>query len=335
MHCEVHSVPEIITHQIDVALPAYIATGERLRRMDITNLITVARGSSDHAATYFKYLVETVFGIPVASVGPSIASVYGKEMSIQDVPVIAISQSGGSRDLQMFMADASKNGAFGIVLTNDTSSGLAHTSCDVLDLSVGIEKSVAATKSYIGSLTALAGIIAGWSGDEKLLNALRALPDILYRALKCDWDVALEHFQSGARVFTISRGPGLAIADEAALKFKETCLFHAESHSAAEVIHGPIALAGKEHSALVFMSDNLAQPSIDKSVSLLRSAGSKVFVTNDRQAADCLQTIKTSHSLLDPISQILSFYVFVEGLSVALGFNPDAPRHLNKVTVTV
>lgn len=335
MHCEVQSVPEIIAHQIDVALPAYLATGERFQSMGITNLITVARGSSDHAATYFKYLVETAFGIPVASVGPSIASVYGKEMSVQGVPVIAISQSGGSRDLQIFMAEASRNGAYGVVLTNDTSSQLAQTSCEVLDLSVGIEKAVAATKTYIGSLTALAGIFAGWSGDKKFLSALRALPDVLSRALECDWDGALDHFQSGAKVFTISRGPGLAIADEAALKFKETCLIHAESHSAAEIIHGPMALAGKEQSALVFTSDKFAQPSIDISVSLLRSAGSKVFVTNDHEGKDCLQIVKTSHPLLDPISQILSFYVFVERLSVALGLDPDAPRHLNKVTVTV
>ncbi|MFK5977497.1 MAG: SIS domain-containing protein [Rhizobiaceae bacterium] len=309
MYREVQSVPERIAHQIDTALPTYIAVGERLKTMDVKVMITVARGSSDHAATYFKYLVETMFGIPLASVGPSIASIYGKDMLVDGVPIIAISQSGGSKDLQIFMEQATRNGAIGIVLTNDTSSALAHSGCEVLDLSMGVEKAVAATKTYIASLTALAGVFAGWSGDEKFLNALRELPENLNCALHCNWD--------------------------AALKFIETCLIHAESHSAAEVNHGPMALAGKEQSALVFMSGNCTRHSTDGSVERLRDAGSRVFIASGHKGTDCLRTIKTSHPLLDLISQALSFYVFVEKLSVALGFNPDAPRHLNKVTVTV
>jgi len=335
MYREVQSVPERIAHQIDTALPTYIAVGERLKSMDVKVMITVARGSSDHAATYFKYLVETMFGIPVASVGPSIASIYGKDMLVDGVPVIAISQSGGSKDLQIFMEQAAQNGAIGIVLTNDTSSALAHSGCEVLDLSMGVEKAVAATKTYIASLTALAGVFAGWSGDEKFVNALRKLPENLNSALHCNWDAALDHFKSRASVFCISRGPGLAISNEAALKFKETCLIHAESYSAAEVIHGPMALAGKELSALVFMSGNCTRQSIDDSIMRMRAAGSRVFIAGDHKGTDCLRTIKTSHSLLDPVSQALSFYVFIEKLSVGLGFNPDAPRHLNKVTVTI
>ena len=168
-----------------------------------------------------------------------------------------------------------------------------------------------------------------------MVEALRRLPDDLGKALECNWTAALGTFQAPGNVFVTARGPGLGIANEAALKLKETCLMPAEAFSAAELIHGPLALSGKSMTALAFMSDDAGRAGTENAVNRLRETGSSVFTVDSRNTGGyCLPSVKTGHSLLDPIAQILSFYVFVEELSVSLGLNPDAPQHLNKVTVT-
>lgn len=335
MKAEILSVPAVVAAQIETSLEAYIALGARLAALDPNLVVTSARGSSDHAATYFKYLVEMRLGVPVASIGPSVSSIYSTRWKLKTTPVMAISQSGGSEDLRLFMEAASRAGAFGIALTNDTNSPLATAADTVLDLSAGPELAVAATKTYIASLVALAAVVAGWSGDKAMVEALRRLPDDLARALTCDWAPALETFQAPGNVFVTARGPGLGIADEAALKLKETCLMPAESFSAAELIHGPLALSGKSMTALAFVSDDAGREGTENAVNRLRETGSTVFTVDCRNTGgQVLPSVKTGHALLDPITQILSFYRFVEELSVSLGLDPDAPQHLNKVTVT-
>jgi glucosamine--fructose-6-phosphate aminotransferase (isomerizing) len=335
MKAEILSVPAVVAAQIDSSLAAYLALGERLAALDPNLVVTSARGSSDHAATYFKYLVEMRLGVPVASIGPSVSSIYGTRWKLQKTPVMAISQSGGSDDLRLFMEAARQAGAVGISLTNDRNSPLAKATETVLDMSAGPELAVAATKTYIASLVALAAIVAGWSGDQAMVQALRTLPDDLGKALECNWTPALETFQAPGNVFVTARGPGLGIANEAALKLKETCLMPAEAFSAAELIHGPLALSGKSMTALAFLSDDAGRAGTENAVSRLRETGSTVFTVDSKTVGgQILPSVKTGHSLLDPIAQILSFYRFVEELSVSLGLDPDAPQHLNKVTVT-
>lgn len=335
MKAEVLSVPAVVAEQIETSLEVYLALGERLAALDPNLVVTSARGSSDHAATYFKYLVEMRLGVPVASIGPSVSSVYGTKWKLEKTPVMAISQSGGSDDLRLFMEAARQSGAVGISLTNQRNSPLAKATDTVLDMSAGPELAVAATKTYIASLVALAAVVAGWSGDQSMVEALRRLPDDLGKALECNWTAALETFQAPGNVFVTARGPGLGIANEAALKLKETCLMPAEAFSAAELIHGPLALSGKSMTALAFMSDDAGRAGTENTVNRLRETGSSVFTVDSKNTCGhCLPSVKTGHSLLDPIAQILSFYLFVEELSVSLGLNPDAPQHLNKVTVT-
>ena len=335
MKSEILSVPDVIAGQIDRSLGDYLALGNRLAALDPNVMVTCARGSSDHAATYFKYLVEMCLGVPVASIGPSVSSVYGTRWKLERTPVIAISQSGGSDDLRLFMEAATRSGAISVSLTNDPASPLAKATDTVLDMSAGPELAVAATKTYIASLVALAAIVAGWLKDPSMTEALRALPDELERALTCNWTAALERFKNPGSVFVTARGPGLGIANEAALKFKETCLIRAEAFSAAEMIHGPLALSGPSLTALAFLPDDAGRDGIERGVMRLRQTGSTVFtVDSENSGADVLPSVKTKHRLLDPIAQILSFYRFVEELSVSLGLNPDAPQHLNKVTVT-
>ncbi|WP_171904803.1 SIS domain-containing protein [Hoeflea olei] len=335
MKAESLSVPGVIAGQLETSLDAYLALGDRLASLNPGLVVTCARGSSDNAATYFKYLVEIGLGLPVASIGPSVSSVYGAHWKLEGTPVIAISQSGGSDDLKLFMQAVTGAGALGISLTNDVASPLAKASHTVLPMAAGPELAVAATKTFIASLVALAAIVAGWSKDPALAEALRALPGDLDRALGCDWSPALERFSRPGNVFVTARGPALGIASEAALKFKETCLIRAEAFSAAEMIHGPLALSGPSLTALAFLTDEAGREGVENGVLRLRETGSTVFtVDHEKTGAHVLPCVKTAHRLLDPIAQILSFYRFVEELSVSLGLNPDAPQHLNKVTVT-
>ena len=201
MKSEILSVPSVVAGQMDTSLDDYLALGSRLASLDPNLIVTCARGSSDHTATYFKYLVEICLGVPVASIGPSVSSVYRTRWKLEGTPVLAISQSGASDDLRLFMEAATRSGAVGISLTNDVASPLAKATDTVLGMSAGAELAVAATKTYIASLVALAAIVAGWSKDHAMIEALRALPDDLDKALACDWAPALERFKDPGSVF--------------------------------------------------------------------------------------------------------------------------------------
>lgn len=335
MLAEIREAPAVVARQIAEA-GIYREEGERLRREEPRFLATCARGSSDQAVTYFKYMAEQRLGIPVASVGPSVASVYGADLKFGGDVLLTVSQSGGSPDLVSLQERAAKGGARTVALLNVTNSAVGNAAGSVLPMMAGPEKAVAATKSFIASLVALASLVAYWSEEAELLEALALLPERLEAALECDWSAAALPAAAAHSLYTIGRGPGLGIAGEAALKLKETCRLHAESYSAAEVQHGPIALARDRFAALVFANNDRSDASIATAVDNLAAAGASVFVAGAAGGTGHrLPTVDAGHPLLNPICRIVSFYRFVEGLSVALGENPDAPRLLKKVTRTV
>ena len=337
---EIAEIPEVAARQLADGLDNYRGIGARLRRLKPQFLVTCARGSSDHAATYLKYLVETRTGIPVASMGPSVASVYASPLVLQGGVCITISQSGRSPDLVCFQDRARRNGAETLALTNTPDSPVGSGASEIVPMLAGPETAVAATKSFVAALVAIAGIVAGWTGDESLVAGLGTLPDALSDALACSWDDALPAFGGAASLYVIGRGPGLAAAAEAALKLKETCRLHAEAHSAAEVRHGPIALARGDprarFAALVFHARDLSRKSLESACEVLRESGAPVFAADfGTRTRSRLPVVPAGHPLLDPLCQITSFYRFVEMLSVALGEDPDRPAHLEKVTETM
>ena len=324
---EIASVPDVVGRQIERSMDLYLETGRLLKARDPACIVTCARGSSDHAATYFKYLVETRIGIPVGSMGPSVASVYGA----RNVPLVSISQSGASTDLLALQRAARDGGALAIALTNTGDSPLAEAAEICLPLEAGPERAVAATKTFVASLVALAAVVAGWAGDDGLARAIRDLPAVLAEAIRTDWSPAIPALSSAPNLYVVARGPAFAIAGEAALKLKETCRLHAEAYSAAELRHGPIELAARGLAALVFSARDGSSASIRDAVSVLRAAGAGVFVAGPGEA---LPTVHAGHVLLDPVSQILGFYCLAEQMSLALGRDPDRPELLSKVTVT-
>ena len=336
MRREIEEIPEAVARLLAQTEALLASAGHALKRKNPAVIVTIARGSSDHAANFLKYAIELTAGIPVASIGPSIVSIYGRELKLDRAAAIAISQSGKSPDIVAMTEAARRAGALSFAITNTPGSPLAAAADFTIDLHAGAERSVAATKTFVSSVVAGLALIAHWTADEKLLAALATLPVALRDAVACDWSPLLEALDGHQSLYVLGRGPALAIASEAALKFKETCAIHAEAYSAAEVMHGPVRIVEKGYPVLVLAARDAAESSVADMADKLAAQGAMTFVTSQRaSAARPLPFAVSGHPLTDALVLIVSFYGFVEALSRRRGFDPDRPPHLNKVTETV
>lgn len=310
------------------------ALGSRLRAIAPRAVVTCARGSSDHAATYAKYLFETRLGVLTASAAPSVASVYKSSQDLSDCLFLAISQSGRSPDLLATTRAAREAGAFVVALVNAEGSPLADLADETVPIAAGVETSVAATKSYIASLAAIAHLVAEWSDDAELRSALEQAPALLEQAWSLDWSAAHPMLVAANHLFVIARGTGLAVAQEAALKLKETCGLHAEAYSGAEVRHGPQALLGSSFPALVMAQDDAARAGLAELAADLAARGVAVACAGvTAPGATTLPTVD-SHPVLAPLLLAQSFYRLANAVALARGHDPDDPPHLDKVTET-
>jgi len=335
MRQEVHETPAAVEQLLKQSMADLRAAGEKLRKLDPKVLTTIARGSSDHAATFFKYAVEMRCGIPVASLGPSLASVYGTRLRLAGAAAVAISQSGRSPDIVALLKAARDGGAETIALVNAQGSPLGEASGREILLRAGPERSVAATKSFVCSIVAALALLGHWSEDEPLLAALQALPTHLDAALRMDWSTALEPCSKTKSLYTVGRGPGFAIAAEAALKFKEVAILHAECFSGAEIAHGPVSLVEPGFPALAFLAADASRPGLQDVCRRLHDAGATVLAVGESPVGTGLPHAATGHALTEPLSMILSFYAFAERLAREKGLDPDTPRGLKKVTETI
>lgn len=297
---------------------------------------TCARGSSDHAATFFKYLAEISCGLPVAGLGPSVASVYDAPLQLGSAVHFTVSQSGASPDIVAMQRAAKKAGAVTLAVVNVTDSPLAHEADIVLDIGAGPEKSVAATKSFIASAAALAGVIAAVSKDKVLQDGLQHLPEALagvHVAAGNEIENILAEKQS---LFIGGRGPSLAIALEAALKAKETSAIHAEAFSLAELMHGPMRLVEKGFPIIAFVSQDQAYQHNMQALQHLESIGGTILAISPLDLPwSQIKTPETGSALLDPLVSLAAYYRVIEAVTRRRGFNPDKPLNLNKVTETV
>jgi glucosamine--fructose-6-phosphate aminotransferase (isomerizing) len=336
MRREIAEIPEATARLLDQAGGALAKAGAEIRSLDPRFLTTVARGSSDHAAAFLKYAIELTAGIPVASLGPSIASIYGAKLKLAQSASIAISQSGKSPDIVTMAKAARDGGALTIAITNTAGSPLAAASHHAIDIRSGTEKSVAATKTFVASAVAGLAILGEWTGDKALLAALGELPAHFANAISCDWMEIAGALPRHNSLFILGRGPSAAIANEAALKFKETCGMHAEAYSAAEVMHGPLALVRKGFPVLALAARDRSEPSMAETADALADKGAAVFITSERARKGArLPFAATGHPLTDPLALIVSFYAFVEAFARQRGLNPDEPHNLRKVTETL
>lgn len=335
MRLEINEISHAVDRLLTEGSGAIKGAANAVRDLDPRFLLSVARGSSDHACSYLKYASELLLGLPMASVGPSVKSVYGVDMRCDGALCVSVSQSGQSPDIVSLTQSLTKGGAFSVAITNNTDSALAAAASAALPIHAGQELSVAATKTFVTSLVAGLWLLAEIKRDEDLLMAIRKLPDDLTRAISCDWGAVIEAID-GQSLFTLGRGISWAISNEAALKFKETCQIHAESYSSAEVLHGPVSIVDQGFPVLAFASGDAAEANIAEVADALAAKGAKVFATTDLvKDAVALPHTRTAHWMCDPIASIASFYGMVETVATRRGINPDTPRHLRKVTETV
>ncbi|MEI9983676.1 MAG: SIS domain-containing protein [Aliidongia sp.] len=241
---EAAETSEAVQRQIERCAPLFKLFAAKMQELRPSVVVTCARGSSDHAAAYGKYLIETRLGLPVASIGPSVASLYKAPLQLKNALFIAVSQSGRSPDLLRLTEAAASSGAYVVCMVNDEESPLAKLADLFIPLCAGKEISVAATKSYLTAAFAFLQLVAHWQDDAALKQHVAATPGWLTQATRLDWNPALQILLKSQGLYVIGRGLGTGAAAEMALKFKETCRIHAEAFSAAEVIHGPLELAG-------------------------------------------------------------------------------------------
>jgi glucosamine--fructose-6-phosphate aminotransferase (isomerizing) len=336
MHDETLEAAAAVAAQAKQTDIQFAGLAKELRHRPPAVALTVARGSSDHAANYFAYLAMQRIGIPVTSLPMSLFTLHAAKLKIRGQLALAISQSGHSPDLVATMASLTNGGATTLALVNQPDSPLARN-CDwEIPLCAGPEKSVAATKSYIAALAASARLVAHWQQDQALLAGLEALPELLRQAARADWSAAVDVLKDVERVLVVGRGLGLAVAMEAALKFKETSAIQAEAFSGAEVRHGPMALVGPDYPVLIFAPRGPEQAGLIALADEFAQRGAKVLLAApDDVPQRQLTLVSANDEALNPLLAIQSFYLMANQIAIARGFDPDAPRYLAKITRTV
>ncbi|MBM3571499.1 MAG: SIS domain-containing protein [Alphaproteobacteria bacterium] len=311
-----------------------------LRRQPPPFAITLARGSSDHAAGYGRYLLESLCGVVTASAAPSVMTSYRARLACADALAIAVSQSGQSTDLCISAQAMKEGGARLLTLVNARPSPLEDLADYVQPLYAGAERSVAATKSFICAVAALARLAAHWHDDRDLREALDRLPESLAKAAAADWSAALPLLRPATAMLVVARGRGFPIAQEIALKFKESCQIQAESFSAAELMHGPVALVEPDYPVLILATADETLAGVIAVARDLAAKGAHVMIASSEpvalaEAKTPLKLPASLHQALDPIMHVQAFYRLAARLAQARGLDPDAPRHLRKVTRTV
>jgi len=335
MFREAAQAPEAVRAQLAANAAQITRLAERLRATPPRAVVTCARGSSDHAATFARYLIETHLGLLTSSAAPSVSSVYATATDLAGTLMLTISQSGASPDLLAVVGQARKAGAHIVALVNAEESPLAQLADELLPLHAGPERSVAATKSFLASLAAVVQLVAAWSNDRELAAALDGAPQLLTRAWQLDWSAVVTRLTAANNLYVIGRGLGLGVAQEAALKLKETSALHAEAVSAAELRHGPMALVRTGFPLLVFSQNDESRPGIVQLAAELSAQGADVLLAGTHLAHTTELPTEAAHPVIEPLLFAQSFYRAANALALARGHDPDAPPHLRKVTETL
>ncbi len=347
---EIRQTPQLIREQLEMSGAALEAVAAAVRVARPRFVSIVARGTSDHAAIYARYLIETQLGWPVALASPSVTTIYHAPTDWSGGLVLAVSQSGRSPDLLAVIEAARAGGALTVAVTNVAGSPLEGAAALTVPCRAGEERAVAATKSYVAELAALAGIVAALAPDSNLAAALPSVPDVLDETLgiATGWFAQggeargrqlVEAIAGAGRSLVVSRGFNLATALETALKLKETGQIFAEGYSSADLEHGPIALASPGIPTVVFRPGGPIGAAIDPAALRARALGARpwtIGVVATAGLADSLEVAAISGlpEALTPLALILPGQLLAEAVAVRRGLSPDAPAGLSKVTLT-
>ncbi len=339
MRREIREQPGVLARLCDLAGPQLRALGARLRRRPPSLVVLAARGSSDNAALYGRYLIETLWGIPTSLAAPSVVTVYGAGLRLRGALVVALSQSGASTDIVEFLGAARGRGALTVAITNRGRSPLARAAHETVLLHAGPERSVAATKTYTAQLTVLSLLAAEAAGAQALAARHRDLPALAERVLGIEErvrDVA-RRCRRFEECLVTSRGYNFATAREAALKLKETCYLVAEPLSSADLLHGPIAVVERHFPVILVAPPGRALPHLSMIAARLRRRGAgSIVLSSDtallRRASMPLGIPVAVDEALSPHLYVLPLQLLAYHLSRLRGLDPDRPRGLRKVT---
>lgn len=338
MHTETLEIPRRIAEQIELNKSTIARVADHIRGLGPNLIITCARGSSSHAATYAKYLFEVTLGVPVATFAPSVASIYGATLKLEKTLFLAISQSGQSPDLIASATVARDCGAYLVAIVNDDESPLCAMAHDVIPIRAGLEQSVAATKTCVGAMSVLHNLCAELGRSPEKKRALETLPQALHKAIDADWTSAYPVLRTAGQALVVGRGLGLPAVNEAALKLKETCEIQAEGFSAAEVKHGPMAIVRKGYSVIAAAMPDESGASVRAIAREFSMRGASVCLVDvdagKGSGYSSLYMPRAEEPSLQPLVFLQAFYLFANRLSLERGLDPDRPAGLRKVTET-
>jgi glucosamine--fructose-6-phosphate aminotransferase (isomerizing) len=341
LQSEIAEQPAALERLLAAETASVRALTTSLRSRTINYVLIVARGSSDNAARYAQYLFGTMLGLPVALATPSLHTRYGARMRFDGALAIGISQSGQSPDICAVLEDAARAGAPTVAITNDPSSPLARAADHVIALHVGVERSVAATKSYTGQLAALALLIFGLAGDDAGIDALHRAPAAIEAtlALKPRMDEVAAELRNATAMVAIGRGYNYATAWEIAQKLKELTYIPTEPYSAADFQHGPIAMVDAGFPVLMIATQGAVADDLAAMAGRLRERGALLATISDvPRVLEAATLPVVLPATVDERLSVLTSVVPGQYLSYALArardIDPERPRGLNKVTAT-
>ncbi|MEP7148499.1 MAG: SIS domain-containing protein [Acidobacteriota bacterium] len=336
---EIAEQPEVLERTIAAEREKMVRLGDFLRQKDIDLIILVARGSSDNAALFGRYLLEVTTGIPVSLSAPSVFTLYNAKLRLNRAVVIGVSQSGEGVDINHVLEKAKSFGAFTIAITNEGTSSMAQIADETLLIHAGREKSVAATKTYTGQMLHFY-MLANAIGDKRL--DYHKIPVFTQNALELEGKVkeTVQRYIFMENCVVVGRGMNYGNSYELALKLMETCYVVAERFSSADFFHGPLAIVERRFPVILFAPIGVTKKS---SVDLLNrlhelNADSLAITNDDEVARLSTHSIKLPAEIdefLSPIPFIVPAQLFAAHLSEAKGLDPDEPRSLAKITKTL
>jgi len=337
MFSEICETPEVFSNLINSKAQFQLAV-EKIKTRNISNVIILARGTSDNAGHYLKFLIEVKLGLPVGLASPSSVSIYGAKVDFKSTLVIALSQSGRSPDLLTFASAAREGGALLIAMTNNSDSPLAKVGDIHIDLSAGPEVAVAATKSYSAELLASLLLVDNWMGNKEEVRS-----HLVDSSRKClsnisDLDSFANSLDARREIVVIGRGYSYANAKELALKIQETSYIPVQGLSSADYQHGPIATLNKNSQVIVLSPSGIPRVALEDSIVRIRKSQPKIIWIGSNQLATKDERVILGASLESEEESTIIDAALIQYLTLSFavknGFNPDSPRGLSKVTLT-
>jgi glucosamine--fructose-6-phosphate aminotransferase (isomerizing) len=341
LEAELREQPEALRHLLERQVGAAQAAGRLFRRRDVRFLLIASRGSSSNVARYAQYLLGRAHRVPVMFATPSLYTIYGQPPRLDGALAIGISQSGASPDVVAVLVEAREQGRPTLALTNAPESPLAKTADVVLPLEAGEEHAVAATKTYMNSLGAVALLFAETSNDDVAREELARMPDALRAQIDLSFDdpASLEEYRDAVGMTVVARGVNYGTGFEIALKIRELSGIVTEAYSPADLMHGPIAAIQPDWPVVVVAPSGPARPSVEEIVPPLRARGARLVAISDVRAV--LRRARTKLPLapgvpewLSPLTAVVPGQLTALRLTRLRGLDLDHPAGLHKVTLT-